>query len=120
MDDQLYREFILEHWKNPQNYGVLENADIDISGNNPLCGDEIRITVKLKGNKIENILFISQGCAISKASASLYTEMVKHKNVKDIKNIKPEDFLKTLEIELSPARLKCALLVYSTLRKGLI
>ncbi|OGH11863.1 MAG: SUF system NifU family Fe-S cluster assembly protein [Candidatus Levybacteria bacterium RIFCSPHIGHO2_01_FULL_36_15] len=119
MDDLLYREIILEHWQNPQNYGVLANAEIDIVEFNPLCGDEIRIMVKIKNKKIERISFVSTGCAISRASASLFIEMVKGKQIKHIKRMKPNDFLKTLEIEISPSRLKCALLAYSTLQKAL-
>ena|SRR5258708_571513 len=117
--DALYREIILDHWKNPQNYGVIDNADIDISDNNPLCGDEMRITVKIENKIITNILFVSEGCAISKASASLFTEKIKEISVDEIKNITPEEVLKELGIDLTPTRTKCALLVYSTLKKGL-
>ena len=119
MQDTIYREIILDHYKNPQNYGVIKNADIDVSDLNPLCGDEIRITAKYKDNKISNIAFKSAGCAISKASASLFTEVIKGKTVTEIQNIKPEDVIALLEVELSPARTKCALLVYSTLQRGL-
>lgn len=115
--EELYREIILEHWKNPQNYGVLEHADIDISDNNPLCGDEIRITAVLSQNKVKKICFISEGCAISTASASLFTEKIKGMEVYDIKKITPEEVLEELGITLTPSRTKCALLAYSTLMK---
>lgn len=119
MADQLYREIVLEHWKNPLNYGVIKNPDIDIEENNPLCGDEIRITIKTDGKKIKQIAFTSEGCAISTACASMFTEMVKQKSIQEIKKIKPEVFLDKFGICLSPVRIKCALLAYSTLKKGL-
>ena len=119
MEDQLYREIILEHWKNPQNYGVIKHADIDISDNNPLCGDEIRITAKIQDNKLTEIKFVSEGCAISKASASLFTELVRNMEIDKIKQIKPEEVLEELGITLTPTRTKCALLVYATMQKGL-
>lgn len=119
MDDQLYREIILENWKNPQNYGILESADIDIKDYNPLCGDTIRITAKLKDRSIKEIKFIGEGCAISKASGSILTEVVENMKIEDIQKMSAEDFLKNLEITLTVARLKCALLSYSALQKSL-
>ncbi len=119
MQDHIYREIILEHWKHPLNYGVIKDADIDISDVNPLCGDKIHITAKLKNEKIEQIAFESEGCSISKASASLFTEEIKGKTCTYIKEMKPSDVLKLLEVELTPTRTKCALLVYTTLSKAL-
>ena len=119
MSDPLYREIILEHFKNPHNYGVVEKADIDVREYNPLCGDDIRITAKIKDKNIEKIAFVSSGCAISKASASIFTDMVKDKKIKEIKDMKPEELLEELGTELTPGRLKCALLAFSTLKKGL-
>lgn len=115
--DPLYREIILEHWKNPLNYGIIKNADIDVSDSNPLCGDEIRLTAKIKNNKIAEIKFTSAGCAISKASASIFTEIIKNKSLQETQKIASDDLLIELGVVLSPARLKCALLAYSTLRK---
>jgi len=117
MQDPLYRELILEHWSNPQNYGILSDADIDVHENNPLCGDEIRVTAIIKNNTITDIQFVAQGCAISKASASLFTEKVKGQLIDEIKKITPEEILEDLGITLTPARTKCALLIYTTLRK---
>ena len=119
MQDHLYREIILEHWKHPQNYGVIKPADIDISDTNPLCGDEIHITARIKEDKVTDIAFESLGCAISKASASLFTEEIKGKTIKDIEAITSEDSIGLLEVTLTPARTKCALLVYTTLNKAL-
>jgi nitrogen fixation NifU-like protein len=117
--DPLYREIILEHWQNPQNYGVIKNPDFDVTENNPLCGDKLRLTGKiLKGNLVK-IAFSGEGCAISKASASLFTEEIKGKDIDRISKIKDEEVLKLLGIELTPARIKCALLIYNTLQKSL-
>lgn len=115
MQDPLYREIILEHWSNPQNFGVIKNADFDVRDNNPLCGDEIRITGKIKDGKLVKVAFTGDGCAISRASASIFTEKIKNKNVSEIKKITPDDVLAELGLALTPARTKCALLVYRTL-----
>lgn len=117
--DELYREIILEHWKNPQNYGIINEADIDVSDYNPLCGDEIRVTILLSQDKVSEILFVSDGCAISKASASLLTEKIRGMNKEDVKKITPDEVIENLEVPLTPSRTKCALLVYSALQKGL-
>ena len=119
MEDQLYRELILEHFKNPLNYGIVNNPDFDISDYNPLCGDEIRITGKVQNGKLTEVKFKSLGCAISKASVSIMTENFLDHNIEEIKRMKPEDYLKILEIELSPSRIKCALLGFSALKKSL-
>ncbi len=117
--DQLYRDIILEHWKNPQNYGVVQNADIDVEENNPYCGDRIRLTLNLKKGRIKDIAFTAEGCAISKASASLFTQDLKDKSFIDLKKIQGQDVLDLLGISLTPTRTKCALLIYATLNKGL-
>lgn len=118
-DDPLYREIILEHWQHPQNYGVLENADVDAIGNNPICGDKIRITAKIKNAVMTDIAFTAEGCAISKASASLFTESVKGKTLPELQTMSPEEALTLLGVTITPARLKCALLPHKTLRKVL-
>jgi nitrogen fixation NifU-like protein len=120
MQDQLYRDIILEHWKSPQNSGVLKNADIDIEQNNPFCGDKIRLTVIVKKGKIADIAFLGEGCAISQAYASLFTQELISKSLAGLKKIKPENILSLVDIKLAPTRVKCALLIYSALKKGLL
>lgn len=120
MEEQLYREVIMEHFKNPQNYGVIENADFDVSENNPLCGDEIRVTGRMEDGKLVEIKFQSRGCAISKAGVSIMTEKFLGSETEKIIKSKAEDFLEDLEINLSASRVKCALLGYSTLKKALL
>lgn len=119
MSDPLYREIILDHWKNPHNYGELEKADIDIADVNLLCGDDVRLMMRLDNDTIKQITFTGRGCAISQACSSILTDLVTGKQIKDIKHISPEDFLEELGMELTPARTKCALLSFSTLQKGL-
>ncbi|SRR5258708_39588120 len=117
--DPLYREIILEHWGHPQNYGVIKDADFDVSDSNPLCGDEIRLTGKIQNGKLTKIAFSGEGCAISRASASLFTEEIKGMSLDAINKKKDKDVLALLGIELTPARIKCALLVYTVLKKTL-
>lgn len=120
MNDTLYRDELLEHWKNPQNWGQVLNANFTIDDNNPLCGDSIHLTGKVTKGKLVDIKFTGDGCVISKASASIMTEYVKGKAVDQLKKIKQDEFLSLLEISLSLSRIKCALLPYSALQKSLV
>jgi nitrogen fixation NifU-like protein len=119
MNDPLYREIILEHWEHPQNYGVLPKPDIDVTQENPVCGDTVRITARVKNQKISNIAFTSNGCAVSKAAMSVLTQTVKGMKVADFKKMKAEKFLDNFGAVFSPTRVKCALLGFSTLKKAL-
>lgn len=112
LEDPIYREMILEHWNNPQNYGVIADADFDVSDSNPLCGDDIRITGKIKNEVLEQVAFTGKGCAISQASASLFTEKIKGMKMEEIKKLTADDVLEKLGVELTVTRTKCALLVY--------
>lgn len=123
MQDPIYREIILEHWTNPQNYGFIKNADFEVDDNNPLCGDEIKITGKIAASNavgdesiLTDIKFTGEGCAVSKASASVFTEKIKGMKIAEIKKITPEEVLEEIGLQLTPARMKCGLLVYSTLK----
>lgn len=126
MQDTLYRDIILEHWQHPQNYGVVKNPDIDAEEDNPFCGDKIRLTVKLENPlplrgrvRVKEVAFTGDGCAISKASASLFTEEMKGKTIRELKAIKPQFVLDLIGVPLSPTRAKCALLIHQVLQKGL-
>lgn len=116
--DSIYREIILEHSKNPSNRGTLDPADFTYEDTNPLCGDEIRIDVRVKDDHVSEIAFSGQGCAISQASASILTELVEGKSLDDVKGIGKEELLDEIGIPLSPARLKCALLSLKVLKAG--
>lgn len=113
----MYMENILDYYNNPRNFGDLENANIKNKSFNPLCGDEIEMQLILKGGKIKDVKFKGRGCAISIASTSMLTEKVKYKSIADVKKLKKEDIIEMLNIPISPARLKCALLSLEVLHK---
>ncbi|HWO92513.1 MAG TPA: SUF system NifU family Fe-S cluster assembly protein [Methylomirabilota bacterium] len=117
-DDQFYREYILDHYKNPRNYGRLEHPDITHEEDNPLCGDVVGMDFKIKDGVIEDIRFHGRGCAISQASASLLTERLKGIALEQAKKIDKNDVLGELGIQISPARIKCALLPLKVLKVG--
>ena len=116
--DNLYKEEILEHYKYPHNHGRLENPNITFEDSNPVCGDVIRIDMKVDNNVVTEIRFDGKGCAISLASASMLTDMVEGKTLEEVKKISKDDILHALGIELGPVRLKCALLCLKVLKAG--
>jgi nitrogen fixation NifU-like protein len=116
--DDLYRQNILDHYQNPRNFGTLEHPDISAEDSNPLCGDEIRIDLKVKDGVIEDVRFSGKGCSISRAAASMLTEEIRGKTLEEVKRIGRDDVLEMLGIELGPVRLKCALLALKTLKVG--
>jgi len=117
--DELYRDFILDHYRNPRNAGTLEAPDATFEDTNPLCGDKIRMDVKLHDGVVSEVKFRGRGCAISQASASLLTEEVKGKTLAEVNRLGKEDVLANLGINISPARLKCALLGLKVLKQAL-
>ena len=117
-DDQFYREYILDHYKNPRNFGRLDHPDITHEENNPLCGDVVGMDFQVKGGLIEDIRFHGRGCAISQASASLLTERLKGMQLDEAKKINKDDVIGALGIDISPARIKCALLSLKVLKVG--
>jgi nitrogen fixation NifU-like protein len=119
MMEDLYRENILDHYQNPRNYGTLEDPDISYEDDNPLCGDVIRIDIKLdEEDRITQVAFSGEGCAISQASASMLTEEILGKTLEEVKQLSKEDVLNMLGIQLGPVRIKCALLSLKVLKAG--
>ena len=114
--DDLYRDYILEHYRRPHNFGVIEDADASYEGANPLCGDRITLMVGVHDGVVDRVAFTGRGCAISQASASLLTDEIKGKPVADAKGLSTNDVLDLLGIEISPARLKCAMLSHDSLQ----
>ena len=112
----MYREQILDHFKNPRNYGELDGANATHKESNPLCGDVITISLKIRDSKIKDIKFEGTGCAISQASASMLTEKAQGITLTDTKKLVKEDIFELLNIPLSPVRMKCALLSLDTLK----
>ncbi|MGI0102304.1 MAG: Fe-S cluster assembly sulfur transfer protein SufU [Nitrosotalea sp.] len=116
----IYREIILDYYRNPRNYGKLTNPDIAQRDSNPLCGDELEMHLNIKENKVVDVKFTGKGCAISQASASMLTELIMGKNFEEVKKLSKEDILDNLGLhELGPARIKCALLSLKVLKSGL-
>jgi nitrogen fixation NifU-like protein len=117
--EDLYREVIIDHYKNPQYRGKLEPHDISFEDDNPLCGDHIRIDLRIdKDGRVNEARFDGHGCAISQASADLLTESIIGKPLEEIKTLNKQDILDMLGIELGPVRLKCALLSLKVLKAG--
>jgi nitrogen fixation NifU-like protein len=119
--DQLYREVILDHYRNPRGAGSLDEPDARAEGQNPLCGDEVTIDVAFAddGETIADIRFAGQGCAISQAATSMLTELVQGRSATEVAVLPRDELLEEIGIPLSPVRLKCALLGLSTLKLAL-
>jgi len=117
--DDLYRDYILEHYRRPHNFGVLEEPSATYEGANPLCGDRITMQLDVEDGVVREVGFTGRGCAISQASASLLTDEIKGKPVDKAASITAGDVLEMLGIEISPARMKCAMLSLETLQGAL-
>ena len=121
MSDDIYREIILDHYRNPRNKGRISDADVSIHDSNPLCGDEIDIHLRVDDDTIKDIKFEGRGCAISQASASMLTEMVHGKPLTSVKDLTKDDILENIGLtNLGPARIKCALLSLKVLKLGMV
>jgi nitrogen fixation NifU-like protein len=119
MDETMYREQIIDLYDNPLNFGSLDPADFEYEEDNPLCGDVIKIYVRVdEENRISDVRWSGEGCAISQASASLLTEDIKGKTLDEVKAYSKEDVLEMLGIQLSMTRVKCALLALKVLKAG--
>ena len=117
--DDLYRDYILEHYRRPHNFGVIEAPTATQEGSNPLCGDRITLQLAVHDGVVERVGFTGRGCAISQASASLLTDEIKGKPITEVESFRADDLLDLLGIDISPARLKCAMLSHETLQKAL-
>ena len=118
--DDLYRDEILEHYRHPHNFGTLDEPDVRHEMANPLCGDRITMMLGISDEgTIDEVAFTGRGCAISQASASMLTDQIRGMSLADVAQLDRENVLDNLGIEISPARLKCALLSLQTLRSAL-
>src|SRR3990172_10477417 len=114
--DEIYREHILELYKNPENYGEIKNPTHEKTEYNSNCGDEVTMQLIIKEGKVEDVKFHGSGCVISMVSSSLLTGKIKGMDVKEIGKLSQKDILKILKINLNPARIKCALLPLEALK----
>jgi nitrogen fixation NifU-like protein len=119
--DQMYREVILDHYKNPRGHGAIADADAHAEGQNPLCGDEVSIYVRFAedGETIDDVGFEGRGCAISQAATSMLTEIVKGRKASEVAVLPKDELLEEIGIPLTPIRLKCAILGLGVLKVAL-
>ena len=114
-----YREYILDHYRDPRNYGKLEKPDVHSEDSNPLCGDQLGMDLQIEGDRVTEVRFQGRGCAISQATASMLSEMIEGKTVDEVILLNKDDVLEALGIPISPARMKCAFLSLRVLHRGL-
>ena len=114
--DELYRDYILEHYKSPRNFGELEQRDLEWHDHNPLCGDELGVHVKVQDGTIADLRFHGQGCAISQAAASIASEEMVGMSLDEVSDLPDEWVIELLGIDISPTRRKCALLNLKVMR----
>jgi len=116
----MYRQQILDHYRNPRNYGTIEDATFSHEGENPMCGDQIQMDVKLSddGSTVERVAFSGDGCAISQASASMLTQTLRGMSVDEVKAMDRDDVVDMLGVEISPMRVKCAVLAEKVVQDG--
>ena len=121
LGSDMYRQQILDHYKSPRNYGELEDADIEHVGENPMCGDTIKMFVKLADDDetIAHVTFIGDGCAISQASASMLSNDLRGKTLDEVRSMNREDIEEMLGVELDPVRVKCAVLAEKVAQDGI-
>jgi nitrogen fixation NifU-like protein len=119
--EQLYREVILDHYKNPRGHGLLQDPDASAEGQNPLCGDEVTVSVRFAedGETIDEVGFEGRGCAISQAATSMLTELVQGRTAAEVASLPKEELLDEIGIPLTPVRLKCAILGLGVLKVAL-
>ena len=121
LGSDMYRQQILDHYKNPRNYGELEDPDFEHVGENPMCGDTIKMFVRLAddGDTIEHVSFVGDGCAISQASASMLSGELRGESLEAVEAMDRDDIVDMLGVELSPMRIKCAVLAEKVAQDGI-
>lgn len=117
--DDLFKENILDHYREPRHFGKLENPNISFRDKNPVCGDDIQLDLRVENGKVVEVAFSGKGCSISMASASMLTEMLLDRDVEDLKKFDKQELLDEIGIDLGPVRIKCALLPLKVLKGGI-
>ncbi|MBV8284266.1 MAG: SUF system NifU family Fe-S cluster assembly protein [Candidatus Eremiobacteraeota bacterium] len=118
--DDFYRDYILDHYRNPRNFGRIERPDAEAEDLNPLCGDQIKIQLKVDDGVVKDVRFSGKGCAISQASTSMLTDAVKGMKLEDVAKLNKDVVLENVGIGISPTRLKCAMLGLRVLKSAAI
>jgi nitrogen fixation protein NifU and related proteins len=117
--EDIYRQYILEHYRDPRNHGHLDHPDIHAADTNPLCGDRIELDLQVEGDRVTDVRFSGRGCAISQAAASMLTERIEGATLDELRALRPADILEMLGVEIGPARQRCALLSLRVLHQGI-
>jgi nitrogen fixation protein NifU and related proteins len=118
--DDFYRDYILDHYRNPRNFGKLERPDVTAEDLNPLCGDQICMQLKIDDGIVSDVRFSGKGCAISQASASMLTESIKGMRLEDVAKLSKDAVLDNVGIGISPTRMKCAMLGLRVLKSAAV
>lgn len=116
-DNDMQAEIVLEHYREPHNYGTLENATVSMTESNPVCGDTVNISLLIEDGAVKDVKFVGKGCSISQASASMLTDRIMGKSLEELKEIDEESIIDMIGLKLGPSREKCALLSFNTLQK---
>ncbi len=117
--EDIYRQYILEHYRDPRNHGHLDHPDIHAADTNPLCGDRIELDLQVVDGRVTDVRFNGRGCAISQAAASMLTERIEGATLEELRALRPADILEMLGVEIGPARQRCALLSLRVLHQGI-
>lgn len=117
--EDIYRQYILEHYRDPRNHGHLDHPDIHAADTNPLCGDRIELDLQVEDGQVTEVRFSGRGCAISQAAASMLTERIEGATLDELRALRPADLLEMLGVEIGPARQRCALLSLRVLHQGI-
>lgn len=118
-NDQMFREDIMEIYKNPSNRGIMDNPTISVLQVNPFCGDEVNLQLKISEGKVEEAKFIGSACMVSTVSSSLLTEAITGKSLEEVKRFQKDDLLKIINLNLTTSRVKCATLALEALQKAI-
>ncbi len=117
--EDIYRQYILEHYRDPRNHGHLDHPDVHAADTNPLCGDRIELDLQVADGRVTDVRFSGRGCAISQAAASMLTERIEGATLEELRALRPADILEMLGVEIGPARQRCALLSLRVLHQAI-